>query len=77
VIRVSEYAAFEAPDPVYWVPHGYVVVGVNNRAPADSEGDRFAHLLPQMAEDFHDAVGARSRTGPTATSARTASPISP
>ncbi len=44
LIRVSEYAAFEAPDPVYWVPHGYVLVAVNNRASGESEGDFFAHL---------------------------------
>ena len=56
VIRVSEYAAFEAPDPVYWVPHGYVVAGVNNRASGNSEGDYFAHLSQQMADDFHDTV---------------------
>lgn len=56
VIRVSEYAAFEAPDPVYWVPHGYAVVAVNNRASGESEGETFAHLAPQMADDFHDAV---------------------
>lgn len=56
VIRVSEYAAFEAPDPVFWVPHGYVVVAVNSRASGESEGELFAHLAPQMADDFHDAV---------------------
>lgn len=56
VIRVSEWAAFEAPDPVYWVPHGYVVVGANCRGTGGSDGDRFAHFSDQMAEDFHDLV---------------------
>ena len=56
VIRVSEYAAFEAPDPVYWVPHGYVIVAVDARASGRSEGERFAHFSDQMAVDFFDAI---------------------
>ena len=56
VIRVSEYAAFEAPDPVYWVPHGYVVVAVNCRASGESEGEYFAHFADQMGTDFYDAI---------------------
>ncbi|MFM9970124.1 MAG: CocE/NonD family hydrolase [Burkholderiales bacterium] len=56
LIRVSEYAAFEAPDPVFWVPNSYALVAVNNRASGESEGETFAHLAPQMADDFHDAV---------------------
>jgi len=56
VIRVSEYTAFEAPDPVYWVPNGYVLIGVNNRASGNSEGERFAHLAPEMATDYYDTV---------------------
>ncbi len=32
VIRVSEWVVFEAQDPVYWVPHGYVVVVADCRA---------------------------------------------
>jgi hypothetical protein len=56
MIRVSEYAAFEAPDPVYWVPLGYVLAVVNCRASGNSEGGYFAHLDPQMGVDFHDTV---------------------
>jgi predicted acyl esterase len=55
-IRVSEYAAFEAPDPVYWVPHGYALVAVNCRASGDSEGEYFAHFADQMATDFYDVI---------------------
>ncbi len=56
VIRVSEFAAFEAPDPVYWVPHGYVVLAANCRATGGSGGDRFAHFSAQIGRDFHDLV---------------------
>ena len=56
VIRVSEYTGFENPDPVYWVPNGYVVVVADCRATNQSEGDYFEHFSPQMAEDFHDLV---------------------
>ena len=35
---VSECTPFEAPDPAYWVPHGYVVVHVDIRGTGKSEG---------------------------------------
>jgi uncharacterized protein len=56
VIRVSEWAVFEGQDPVYWVPHGYVVVVADCRATFESEGGHFEHYSPQMARDFHDLV---------------------
>ena len=56
VIRVSEWAAFEAQDPVYWVPHGYAVIAADCRATWSSEGEHFEHLSPQMGRDFHDLV---------------------
>ena len=35
---VSECTPFEAPDPAYWVPHGYVVIHVDIRGTGRSEG---------------------------------------
>jgi predicted acyl esterase len=35
---VSECTPFEAPDPAYWVPHGYVVVHVDIRGTGKSDG---------------------------------------
>lgn len=52
----SEYTGWEMPDPVYWVPNGYVVVGADCRGTNQSEGDHFAHFDPQIARDFHDLV---------------------
>src|ERR1035437_4649433 len=56
IIRVSQWAAFEAQDPVYWVPHGYVVIVADCRATWNSDGEHFEHLSSQMARDFHDLV---------------------
>ena len=52
----SEYTGWEMPDPVYWVPNGYIVVGADCRATNHSEGEHFAHFDPQIAQDFHDLV---------------------
>ena len=52
----SEYTGWEMPDPVYWVPNGYIVVGADCRATNQSEGAHFAHFDPQIARDFHDLV---------------------
>ena len=52
----SEYTGWEMPDPVYWVPNGYIVVGADCRATNQSEGAHFAHFDPQIAQDFHDLV---------------------
>ena len=52
----SEYTGWEMPDPVYWVPNGYVVVGADCRGTNQSEGDHFAHFDPQISRDFHDLI---------------------
>ena len=52
----SEYTGWEMPDPVYWVPNGYIVIGADCRATNQSEGEHFAHFDPQIAQDFHDLV---------------------
>jgi uncharacterized protein len=51
----SDYAAFEAPDPGFWVPRGYVVIHANTRGMWNSEG-RSAWLSPQDAEDYFDLI---------------------
>lgn len=38
--RVSDCTPFEAPDPAYWVPHGYAVVHVDLRGCFKSQGER-------------------------------------
>lgn len=51
----SAYTAFEAPDPVFWVPSGYAVVVIDVRGTWYSEG--IAHYLaPEEAQDFYDAI---------------------
>jgi len=54
-IRTSDYAAFEAPDPGFWVPFGYVVVHADVRGMWRSEG-RATWLSPQDAEDYFDLI---------------------
>jgi uncharacterized protein len=51
----SEYTAFEAPDPVFWVPSGYAVVVIDVRGTWYSDGTAH-YLAPEEAQDFYDAV---------------------
>lgn len=37
-IKISDHVSFEAPDPGFWVPNGYVVVQVDTRGQGASEG---------------------------------------
>ena len=53
--HVSDYTAFEAPDPTFWVPHGYAVVVVDTRGTWYSEGTAH-YLAPEEAQDFYDAI---------------------
>ncbi|WP_370320783.1 CocE/NonD family hydrolase [Oricola sp.] len=48
---ISDYTAFEAPDPLYWVPHGYAVINPDPRGTWYSEG-RATYLSPEEAKDF-------------------------
>jgi len=57
-MKVSMETAFEAPDPAYWVPHGYVVIIADQRGcfnsqgkPADGlqDGDDLFYLLEWAA----------------------------
>jgi len=36
--RLSPYTAFEAPDPMHWVPQGYAILSVDPRGTWFSEG---------------------------------------
>jgi predicted acyl esterase len=51
----SKYTAFEAPDPTFWIPHGYAVVVIDVRGTWYSEGTAH-YLAPEEAQDFHDAI---------------------
>lgn len=51
----SAYCAFEAPDPVYWVAHGYAVINADKRGNWYSEGEA-TFLSPEEALDFHDLI---------------------
>lgn len=54
-ISVSPLAGWEAPDPAWWVPHGYAVVNVDCRGGGTSEGT--AELFSDTeALDYHDVV---------------------
>lgn len=52
---VSRYATFEAPDPLYWVPRGYVVVNADIRGTWHSQGDA-TYVSPENARDFYDLI---------------------
>lgn len=52
---VSQYAGFEAPDPVYWCAHGYAVINVDPRGMWNSEGDA-TFYSPQEAQDACELI---------------------
>jgi len=52
---VSEVTAFEAPDPAFWVPKGYVVVYVDGRGTGKSTGEKDPFGAATVA-DFARAV---------------------
>ncbi len=52
---LSEFAVFEAADPVYWCANGYVIINVDPRGSWGSEGD-LTLLSEQEAMDGYDLV---------------------
>ena len=56
-MRVSEVTPFEAADPGYWVPHGYVVVHVDALGSGKSEGEPALGLGDVVVSAFCDAIG--------------------
>ena len=53
--HISEYTAFEAPNPLVWVGYGYAIINVDPRGTWYSQG-RASYLSPQEAEDFYDVI---------------------
>jgi predicted acyl esterase len=60
--RVSDRTPFEAPDPAYWVPHGYVVVHVDRRGCFKSQGERKVFSRAEINDYGHiiDWAGTQS-----------------
>ena len=52
---ISQYTAFEAPDPLYWCRHGYAVVYPDPRGSWYSEGE-LRHGGPGEAQDCFDLI---------------------
>jgi predicted acyl esterase len=52
---ISPYTAFEAPDPVRWVPRGYAVIHVDPRGAWHSEGNG-VHWGHEEGQDGHDLI---------------------
>lgn len=52
---ISAWTGWEAPDPAYWVPRGYVVVNADLRGWGTSEGIGVL-LGPHEGEDYHDLI---------------------
>ncbi len=52
---ISKYTAFEAPDPLYWCPHGYAVIYPDPRGTWYSEGE-MRHGGVGEGEDCYDLI---------------------
>lgn len=52
---ISSETGWEAPDPVFWVQQGYVVINVDSRGAGTSEGTGKL-LSDEEAEDYYDLV---------------------
>ncbi len=55
IMRFSEDATFEGPDPAHWVPHGYGVVHVDARGFGKSPGIAKPFSIPAF-RDFYEIV---------------------
>lgn len=54
-VRISDETSWEAPDPAWWVPHGYAVVNLDVRGAGRSDG--VGSLLSDAeAQDVYDAI---------------------
>jgi len=54
-LNCSRLTGFEAPDPVYWVQQGYIVLQADVRGMHKSEGQAGV-LRQQDAEDYYDLI---------------------
>jgi predicted acyl esterase len=53
--HTSEYTIFEAPDPLYWIPHGYAIINADIPGTWNSKG-KATYLSPEEAEAFYDLI---------------------
>lgn len=54
--KLSQYIAFESPDPAYWCPVGYAVIYVDPRGTWGSDGVAESFWGVQEGEDCHDLI---------------------
>jgi hypothetical protein len=52
---LSDLTIFEAPDPVYWIGHGYAVVTIDIPGVWHAQSPA-TYLSPEEAQAFHDAI---------------------
>jgi predicted acyl esterase len=52
---LSPYTAFEALDPVWWVPKGYAIINPDPRGTWHSQG-RATYVSPEETRDFCDLI---------------------
>lgn len=55
-LRISDQTSWEAPDPVWWVQHGYAVINLDTRGGGRSDG-RGDLLSDQEADDIAQVIG--------------------
>jgi predicted acyl esterase len=53
--HTSDHTCFEAPDPAYWVPHGYAVINADSPGTWYSQG-RATYLSPEEAAAYYDLI---------------------
>jgi len=51
----SKYCGFEAPEPLYWCPNGYIIIDADARGSWGSEGD-LTLMSEQEAQDCYDLI---------------------
>lgn len=54
-VRISAETGWEAPDPAFWVPHGFAVVNLDLRGAGRSDGVG-SLLSEQEGDDIHDVI---------------------
>jgi predicted acyl esterase len=54
-VQISAWTSWEAPDPAFWVPRGYVVVNADLRGGGTAEGEDDL-LSDHEAQDYHDLI---------------------
>lgn len=52
---LSKYTAFESGDPLYWCPHGYILINADPRGAWNSEGE-LTFFTEQETRDCYDLI---------------------